>query len=293
VTRRPWVDRHFGFSMFVLVAFVVGVVVVSFHAFPAQAATGPTAPYTDAQATGYLTLYDKTGAAIKSGTVTDKPFAYKAVGSKAAATPYNKTGHKATLMAFQPRQGVAAAQWSGDTLTASTGYADVQHPAAQGTTQDFALKDFLDEFPAKWDGMVELRLYLTAPGVPAQTGGYAATDIKVAGNYWVVVGGGPGAGSGGANIPGKVSPAAAAAIGGKAPASAPASAASAAPSAGSAGAAAAGGAGAGTGIDAASLSDLPYMRTPGYLFVSAAVLIAIVFGAVLVRRRNRYVAGEW
>jgi hypothetical protein len=292
MTRRSWVDRHFGFSMLVLVAFVVGAVVLSFHAFPAQAATGPAAPYTDAQATGYLALFDKAGDAVKSGMITDKPFADKAVGSKAAATPYSKTGHKATLMAFQPREGVAPGQWSGDTLTASTAYADVQHPAAQGTTQDFALKDFLDEFPANWDGMVELRLYLTAPGVPAQTDGYAATDIKVAGNYWVVVGGGPGAGAGGANIPGKVSAAAAAALGGKPPVSAPASAASPTPSAGSS-ATAAGGAGAGTGIDAASLSDLPYMRTPGYLLVSAAVLIAIVFGAALVRRRNRYVSGEW
>jgi len=290
--KRAWIDRHFGFTMTVLLAFVVAVVVFSFHVFPAQAATGPAAPYTDAQATGYLTLDGQDGKPVKSGAITDKPFVYQAVGSNPAAAPYAKTGHKATLMAFQPRPGVAPGQWSGDTLTASTTFPDLRHPAAHGTAQDFALKDFLDEFPAKWDGMVELRLYLTAPGVPAQTTGYASTDIKVTGKYWVVVGGGPGAGAGGANIPGKVSPAAAAALAGKPAPSTPAtSTASAAPSAGSSAAGPDGGAGAGFG--SASLSELPYLRTPGYLFVAAAAVIAIVFGAVLVRRRNRYLAGEW
>jgi hypothetical protein len=138
--RTPaWVDRHLGVVLAGLVAFVVAAVVVSFHVWPAQAATGGSAPYTDAQATGYLTLYDKAGKAIKSGSVKDKPFVWKAVGSTAAKAPYDGTGRKATLLAYQPREGVAPGAWSNDTLTASTPYPDAKHPTAQATAQDFSL----------------------------------------------------------------------------------------------------------------------------------------------------------
>ena len=72
-SRRTWVDRHFGFTMTVLLAFVVATVVFSFHAFPAQAAAGgPAAPYTDLQATGYLTLYDKTNAGLYDKIMSGK-----------------------------------------------------------------------------------------------------------------------------------------------------------------------------------------------------------------------------
>lgn len=288
--RTPaWMDRHFGLILIGLVAFVAAVAVVSFQVFPAQAAATVTAPYADAQATGYLTLYDKAGKAVKSGSVKDKPFVWKAVSSQAAKAPYNATGHKGTLFAYQPRKGVAPGGWSGDSLTASTAYSDVKHPAAQATAQDFSLQDFLSEFPAQWDGTIELRLYLSAPGVQAQSTGYASTDLKITGDTWVVVGGGPGAGAGGVNIPGKVSGTA-----GASPA--PSGSGSAGASAGavpSSSAGAAGADGSGAAADAAVVVELPYLRTPGYLFVSAAVIVAVVFAGVLMRRRRQFATGEW
>jgi len=288
--RTPsWVDRHFGLSLFVLVAFVAAVAVISFQAFPAQAAAGGSAPYTDGQATGYLTLYDKAGNAIKSGSVKDKPFVWKAVGSQAAKAPFNATGHKGTLFAYQPRQGTASGAWSGDALTASTAYADVKHPAAQATAQDFSLQDFLAEFPPQWDGTIELRLYLSAPGVQPQSTGYASTDLKITGDTWVVVGGGPGAGAGGVNIPGKVGATASAAPSGS---GAPGASAGASPGS-SAGAGVDGADGSGAGTDTAVVADLPYLRTPGYLFVSAAVIVAVVFAGVLMRRRRQFATGVW
>ena len=290
--RTPaWVDRHVGLVLTGLVAFVVATVVVSFHVWPAQAAAvGATAPYTDAQATGYVTLYDKAGNAIKSGRVKDKPFVWKAVGTKPATAPYDATGRKATLVAYQPRKGIAPGAWSSDTLTASTAYPDVKHPTATATAEDFSLQDFLTEFPPQWDGMVQVRLYLSAPKAQAQTTGYASTDLKITGDTWVVVGGGPGAGPGGANIPGKVAstPKASASPGGSG-APGPSSGASASSSAG----AVAGGdtSVAGTGTEA--LADLPYLRTPGYLSVAASVIVAVVFGGALFRRRRQFASGEW
>ena len=285
--RTPaWVDRHLGVVLTGLVAFVVAVVVVSFHVWPAQAAAGATAPYTDAQATGYVTLYDKAGKAIKSGSVKDKPFVWKAVGTKPAAAPYDGQGHKATLMAYQPRKGVAAGAWSSDTLTASTVYSDTKHPTAQATAEDFSLQDFLAEFPPQWDGMVQVRLYLSAPKAQPQTTGYASTDLKITGDTWVVVGGGPGAGPGGVNIPGKVASTATASA---SPGGSAAPGASSGASAGSS----AGAAGSGDGTDTEALADLPYLRTPGYLSVAAAVIVAVVFAGVLMRRRRQFAPGEW
>jgi hypothetical protein len=235
---------------------------------PAHAASG--VPYTDKRATGFLTLYDKTGQPIKSGDVHDKPFVWKAVASVKAPAGYGVTGAKAVLGAYQPREGVDAAQWSGDFLTASTVYTDAGHPAASATATDFSLQDFLDEFPVRWDGLIQLRLYLGAPGQPTLNTSYASTDLRIVGQNWVVIGGGPGAGTGGANIPGKVAPGLA----------------DAAASAGGSGAAS-------NGADAANTADngplaavLPVIKAPATLAIAAAVIVALVLGGMFWRRRR-------
>jgi hypothetical protein len=288
-TTPSWVDRHVGLALAGLVALVAATVVIGGQIWPAAAeAAGGSTPYSDTQATGFLTLYDKAGKAIKSGHITDKPFVWKAVSSKKAEAPYDKTGRKATLAAFQPRPGTQPSAWSSDTLTASTTYTDPAHPTAQATAGDFSLKDFLGEFPPKWDGTIQLRLILSAPGTQAQATGYASTDIKINGNWWYVMGGGPGAGKGGVNIPGKVDSAATASA---APSGSAAPGASAAAPGASASPADASGSGAGDDIGA--LTELPYMRTPGYLFVASAAVVALVFAGLLLRRRQRFASGGW
>ncbi|HKT04263.1 MAG TPA: hypothetical protein VJT31_32460, partial [Rugosimonospora sp.] len=201
-------------SVYGLVALALGVAVAVVIAVWPAGASG-TVPYSDSGSIGYITLYDKTGAAVKSGSVTDKPFVWKAVSSKRAPAPYDGTGRKATLNAFQPRNGASPPLWSGDKMTASTAYADPVHPTVTATATDFSLQDFLSEFPPQWDGLVQLRLYFGVPGRPTLNATYVTTDIKVTGQTWSVVGGGPGAGANGADIPGKV--AAAAPAGGATP----------------------------------------------------------------------------
>ena len=75
-------------------------------------------------------------------------------------------------------------------LTASSRYENPAHPKAQATDGDDRLADFLGLFPASWDGLVQLRLYLGAPGLQTLTQTYAATDIQVSGDSWKVVRGG-------------------------------------------------------------------------------------------------------
>jgi hypothetical protein len=147
-------------------------------------------PYTDPASVGSLTLCSKDGAPLTSGSITDRPFVWRAVASTAAPEPYGQPGRTATLFAFQPRQGVQPGEWSGDMLTASAKYSNADHPMAQATGVDIALSDYLDGYPPQWNGLVQLRVYLGAPNVPALTTSYSSADIRVTGDTWQLVQGG-------------------------------------------------------------------------------------------------------
>jgi hypothetical protein len=228
---------------------------------PAYAAY--TVPYNDANSVGFLILYDKAGNPVKGGNVKDHPFAWKVVSSQKALAPYDGTGRTATGYLYTPHEGRPPTQWSGDTITAGTGYPDPAHPTAQATEKDYSLQDYLDEFPPKWDGLVQLRMILGVPGLSVLTTRYASTDIKVTGQTWSVVGGGPGAGPGGANIPG---------TGGG----------------GAAGAAGSGGGSGGAGsVDTNPLANiLPTLGTPVGLVIAALAVVALVLVGFLWRRRS-------
>jgi hypothetical protein len=147
-------------------------------------------PWTDTSVTGFIGLCDSHGQPVTGGSLDSAPFVTRAVSSVAAPSPYGEAGRTATLYAFQPRQDLAPGEWSGDMLTASTRYTNPAHPMAEATGGDLSLGDFVGEFPPAWDGLVQLRLYLGAPGQPAQTLSYASTTIKVTGSTWSVVSGG-------------------------------------------------------------------------------------------------------
>jgi hypothetical protein len=257
-------------------ALLLGVVVAAVIAvWPAGAASG--VPYADAGSVGFITLYDRSGAAVKSGNVDDKPFVWKAVSSKRAPAPYDAAGRKATLNAFQPRDGASPPLWSGDKMTASMAYPDPAHPTVTATAADFSLRDFITEFPPQWSGLIQLRIYFGVPGRATLNATYVTTDIKVTGQTWSVVGGGPGAGPNGADIPG----AAASPTAARPSASHPA------------GAIGAGSGTTGTAtervMDTTAVSaDLPYVSAPDSLSLAALALVALVLsGVVLPRRRPR------
>jgi hypothetical protein len=154
----------------------------------ASASAGAATPYRDANATSSLTLCGKDGEPVSSGFVGQRPFVWRAVSSSAAPAPYDGSGRTATLFAYQPRPQVDPGEWSGDLLTASAKYSNAAHPMAVATKYDEPLSDFLDEFPTRVDGLVQLRLYLGVPRQPAYTLKYAAATIRVTGDTWQVVG---------------------------------------------------------------------------------------------------------
>jgi hypothetical protein len=164
----------------------------------AAALADSSIPWQDNDAQGVITLYDKSGQVLTEGSVDTHPFAWSAVGSVPAKAPYDGAGHNATLMAYQPRQGVLPGLWSGDLLTATTAYTNPDKPTVLATASDFSLGDFIKEFPPQWDGLIQLRLLLGATGQSTPSTPYAALAIKVTGGNWSVVGATPATSSSGA-----------------------------------------------------------------------------------------------
>ncbi|MEO9238199.1 MAG: hypothetical protein ABI418_08915, partial [Jatrophihabitantaceae bacterium] len=72
-------------------------------------------------------------------------------------------------------------------LTGASIYADPSHPLVAGTNIDPSLQDFVTSFPAKWDGLVELRMFYTAPNKVVYRRSYPAAVLRVQAGKWTVV----------------------------------------------------------------------------------------------------------
>ncbi len=153
-------------------------------------ATGAV-PYTDPSSSGYLGLCNQAGQQVTSGSINAAPYAWLAASSVPAKAPYSGSGRTATLYAFLPLQGFPPGDWSGQTMTAASSYSNPTVPMAAGTSRDPSLKDFIEAYPPKWDGFVQLRMYVDTTDQPASTKHYPTLNIQVTGETWHAVGGGP------------------------------------------------------------------------------------------------------
>ncbi len=168
---------------------LTGWLVLSGAISDAGAAT--TVPYTDPGAVGHIGLCNQAGQQITSGSVDTAPLAWRAVSSAPALAPYNNAGRTAILQAFQPQDGLPPGDWSGQQMTASSRYSNPADPMAAATAGDSSLADFLMAFPARWDGFVQLRMYLGTSDQEPYEIHYPVLDIQVTGDTWTAVDGGP------------------------------------------------------------------------------------------------------
>jgi len=148
-------------------------------------------PYTDPAANGYIGLCSQQGQQITSGSTSTAPFAWRAVSSSPAAASYAGPARTAILMAYQPIQYIAPGDWSGDALTASAHYSNPDNPMTAATGADESLGGYMIDFQPKWDGFLQLRIYLGAANEQGYSLHYPTLDIKVTGNTWTAVDGGP------------------------------------------------------------------------------------------------------
>ncbi len=157
----------------------------------APSAASPTVPYSDPNALGYIGLCDAQGHQLTSGSVNTTPFAWRAVSTTAAQGPYAGPTRTALLLAYQPIDGLAPSDWSGDVLTAASRYSNPANPMAAATGGDKSLAGFMSEYSPKWDGILQLRIYLDAANEPVYSLHYPALDIQVTGSTWHALDGGP------------------------------------------------------------------------------------------------------
>jgi hypothetical protein len=176
-------------SVFVRPRFMVGMLgaIAIGGVFGQATALGASGvPYSDPRAVGSIGLCNAAGQAVTSGGINDVPFVAKAIDSTPAAAPYNGSGETATLFIYQPRQGIDPSNWYGEQFGASNPSSTPQHPTTTLTAGDGALAAALADYPPKWDGLMELRIYLGAPNEPIYNSTYDATDIKITGDKWQV-----------------------------------------------------------------------------------------------------------
>lgn len=156
----------------------------------AGAATS-AAPYTDPDAVGSIGLCNQAGQQITQGSTTAIPFAWRAVSTQPAQTPYDNAGRTAILVAYLPLQGLPPGDWSGTEITASSSYTNPGNPMAAATDGDESLQSFIEAFPPRWDGFVQLRMYLDTANRQPYEAQYPTLNIQVTGDTWQAVGGSP------------------------------------------------------------------------------------------------------
>jgi hypothetical protein len=166
---------------------LLGVLLVGLMLRAGPVLAASAVPYSDPNVVGSIGLCNAAGQSVTKGSINDVPFVTKAIDSTPAAAPYNGVGATAGLFIYQPRQNSEVTNWHGEQLGATSKSSSPQHPTAILTAGDGALADALADYPPKWDGLMQLRVYLGAPDEPAYTAKYDATDIKITGNTWQVV----------------------------------------------------------------------------------------------------------
>lgn len=177
--------------VFIWAARLLTGVVLGLAGLAGSAVASPRAPFSDPNAAGYIGLCNEAGQQITSGSIYATPFAWRAVSSKPAPAPYDNDWRTAILLAYQPREGLPAGEWSGAELTASSRYTNPQHPMVAATGGDDSLEDFIQAYPPAWDGYFQLRIYLGTQNAETYSLHYPELAIQVTGETWHAVGGGP------------------------------------------------------------------------------------------------------
>lgn len=169
----------------------VAVVAVAVAVGAAWSVRGEAVPYDDAQSSGLLTLCDESGHRVTRGSVDDTPFAPIVLG----ATPVDAQVEEdavvnATLYGYQPRENVDPLEFSGSPIGGPVPFVDHDRPATRIVPDAWSIANFVEVFPATYDGYVQLRLIVSASGFGAFTSSYDTADLKVDGDSWHVVRGG-------------------------------------------------------------------------------------------------------
>lgn len=171
-------------------AVTITSMLAGFAVFGMPAHAGGPLPYEDSDAIGSVGFCDTAGHEVTKGSLGATPFAAYAVSDYRPPADYDVRGTGAFLIAYQPREGTQPKEWSGEQITASSTYSNPSFPKLEILPQDITLEQIAGDYPPRWDGLLELRIYVKAPNHPAYSEHYGAADIRVTGDSWELVKGG-------------------------------------------------------------------------------------------------------
>ena len=143
-------------------------------------------PFHDQYQDGTITLCNKDGQVVKSGSVNERPFVWSAISSTPAPSGYKG----ANLYVFQPIQHVDPGAWAGYQMNDQAFFTNPAHPVSESTYFDNPLVWAVQTYPPYWDGLYELRIAYDNPGKSQQSSPYPAAVIRVTGNTWTLLQGG-------------------------------------------------------------------------------------------------------
>ncbi len=149
----------------------------------AAQASSVAIPFTDQYQKGSLTLCNRQGQAVTSGSLLTVPFVWTAVSS----TPAPKGYLFAFLTVFQPIQYEDPSDWSGYQLTDVAAFQGTAHPTTQATDKDAPLIWAAQSYPPHWDNLMEIRMFFSSPGKSPYNTTYPAAVIQIDGNNWTLV----------------------------------------------------------------------------------------------------------
>ena len=139
-------------------------------------------PFKDANVNGQLGFCDKNDKPITSGNIRDVPFAVKTVSTVAAPKAWQVKGRKAVLYGFSAVKNQPPGQWIADQMSPASLYSNTAVPMAAMTYADSPLEYHTTGNPPLWDGLVQLRMYFTAPNTQMHIQPYPAAVIRVTGD---------------------------------------------------------------------------------------------------------------
>jgi len=175
----------------VTTAALLGAAAVSAGALLLSAgpAYADTVPFKDPNSVGTLGFCTKDDKPLTQGSILDVPFAFKAVSNVPAPKAYAIKGGKATLYIYSPIKGVQPGDWVSYQLVPSSLYTNTKMPMVGAGYAEPPLEYPVTNAPPTWDGLMQIRMLLSAPNTPQLMQPYPTAVIKVTGHSWKLIAG--------------------------------------------------------------------------------------------------------
>ena len=142
-------------------------------------------PDSDPSAVGYIGLCNQAGQQLTSGNVNTKPFAWRALSSQPAGAPLQQCpAHCGSRSRISHNQACPPASGVATNLPRTIRVTRTPDPDGSSDLRLRIPEDFIQDFHPKWDGFLQLRIYLGTQDQQTYSLHYPVLNIQVKGDTW-------------------------------------------------------------------------------------------------------------